>query len=1672
MVVDGVSGDDVAPAAFAGADSAPAINPYAGGSGGGTLAHRIATSYLADMLLGDGRPETDELPVVRVAFQTDPDPVDDIRIEAERDGDRVVVHIAARRKPNFIKSHKKTAELVSTLLDQIDTFGDNEHAYVAVAFAGITNPLREVQQLASLARDDGTEAAFHAQVHRPGRFKSLATRYGHVTGLVLAARPETANGDLRGLVWSLLRRLWVLDFRVESDDELDWVAIGNRLNVLARDGKTGADVRHALHSACATQFDQKGTEVDRSVVRRKVHSVLAPDRGRSPAAWAQLGEEQKSALVAVQHSLAGTLELPRTKLRGEVQAELAAAGVGPGALLITGESGTGKSALTLSAAEGLSAAHDEFEFVALNLRRTRESVAALSSDLGMPLADVLREMSATSRVLVLDAADAALEGRGLLLRELAAAAHEAGVGLALVAADTAVAEVAGTLTGLYPEPRKVDVPGLDDLELKVVGFKVPALAGALRNLPSKSLYRRFVVVDLLARTGATVSTALDDWGCLELIWNELIGRTVPGKSSGEARTQALLALSEDALRLPAAERTYPPPEPSAIEDLRADLLVAPRNLTKRGSEFAHDEVRRFATAIRLAQADSLTDTLQMSGPVRWAMSAAKLACEGKLAAAPDPDAEFAALVAKFDALGEVSAVRWKDVPLEAALEMPNAFALLNNMLRADPDRADDLLATFVRVVSVHHRHNEMIDVTRGEPVARLLVQEDDEPWDRENDAFYLLLEWLNSAILEHRPAGNPARIALRESLLEHWHAHHTPKAIREAEAAETETVYNIFHGYTTRRRPMRTLSYRITQERYVQLLALLGPDIDEDVRTCLREIADDSPSHLQPAVDFPWSAWGLALHDPHFLLELTDAYYIEREARGHRRFTGIRDHQIGGMSRRGLSYWGYGPFWVMTQWCEPSDWIPVMNRMLNHAANIRCRSDDDPGSVDDGSTFILKIDGTERAYVGDTAIWSWYRGNGNGPYPCMSALQAVERWVDRMVAEGVALKDIASHLLNGCENLAMPGLIVGALIRHIDKNPDALVPYLREPLVWQFDSIRVNTDAVGLMRATDEGIANPGRRTWYVRDVAGLMVVGADAERRIELKELGEQLVANASRFDASETTVRGWAASLDATNMRTEPVDGGQVRVTFEQPAELEAEVAPMRAEWARYNSLLGIQNKYWIPARRKSETWTPPTPDEIAEDLAQAKELYEDPPSFAGTDPLLAGAYVAAAAVKAAASGHPEAFGDNATFAITTVLGVLNHYADSGEDAEDSLAFENDLGTRGAAAAAVPLLLMPALADQIRAAGATEDDVAAAAATLGPFASAEACLQFARSFDAIWAHPCTGDPCIHATAYQWAIDLARVCEIGEFDESLQYNPRMYIEGDVVARVPQIHPGQLDTPRLSATIRALGRASSSPACVADAAHRDLAILLGSQATAMVHQESADGGPFFIDGHGAQTISAARALLQNRTHSDAPEDLLLTYLTTLAPDTHLLSGFLRDLAAVGAETQELADAAAEVWPAVITHVLDQAELHRSNYDTHQAFNDYALSHLLPNLDGAPEGQHNELGRGPFSWVNADEIAEFIPRWLPWAAGRSACLLELIRFLRQLPVERQVTDGLQWIADLCTSNPGKQLATYAPMDEWLVEIKVEADARGAGEEWLRLVDRLVYLGNKTLAGYSR
>ena len=192
---------------------------------------------------------------------------------------------------------------------------------------------------------------------------------------------------------------------------------------------------------------------------------------------------------------------------------------------------------------------------------------------------------------------------------------------------------------------------------------------------------------------------------------------------------------------------------------------------------------------------------------------------------------------------------------------------------------------------------------------------------------------------------------------------------------------------------------------------MLGPDLVEAGEAILRRVANDAPSWLAPAVEEFLTGQALAMDSPGLLAELTTAYYLDDEFDEQLRHGyGVRHHRSMGMSVP-QSAWYRGPFISLFR-SDFSNGVRVLNRLLNHAARARAKS---MARLDHGYRSLeavsirnykhdLNVSGTRQVYVGDEHVWFWYRGTGVGPYPCMSALQALERQCDELVKIGIPLK--------------------------------------------------------------------------------------------------------------------------------------------------------------------------------------------------------------------------------------------------------------------------------------------------------------------------------------------------------------------------------------------------------------------------------------------------------------------------------------------------------------------------------------------------------------------------------------------------------------------------------------------------------------------------------------------
>lgn len=1160
-------------------------SPYATGGGGVTFAQRVAVTYLESMLTGSRRVEMQEFPVASISFQTGPShPVDDLLLVA---GDREVeLAIACRATPHFVPSDLSTVKLVKSLLSEMT---EHPQVYVAVAVAGWKAEWEQVNKLCDIARTNSDVDAFQNAMESDGRWlNDVRKRLSFLHKMVAAASDDELNeAQTKHLTWTLLTRLRILGFKLQSPNEADWTALATSLDSIAASDGGGAELRDRL-AVLAAGYDSMGGVVDLNLLRSQTHLLIdAPTtRTRQPAEV--LEQYRTIARSAVRGALGPDtdgsvpLSLPFTQRRSDLADQIRKVASGQNALVVSGSSGTGKSSLVLSTLSDLET--DEpgvFESIILNFRELPDTAAELQHVLGAPLGQVMAELSAPNRVLVIDAADAAAERSSGLLRDILIAAANAKVGVVAVAADPASQFVREQVELNCHQPAVTfEVGPLGDDELAQVAQQFPLLRALLHGLAATSLLRRLVVLDLLSRTGLELNASMSEWECLDVIWRQVVrGDGRPTGGSPQAREEVLVRLAAAALTGSAApDGAF---DAEAVDALRKDHLLAPANLYSPWPQFSHDEVRRYATAIHLIRSGQIVDTLRTAGIPRWALSAVTLACKGHLV---DPtrraEVSFQRLVTSFKEVATTHGSRWADVPIEAVLETPAAFTCLKSAIESTA--LDLQLADVLRVVQQRVSFDGFVHPVLGAPVVRYLIDHE-EPWHVSKQAFEVLTSWLQSLVLASEPHGHGLRQTLRERLFAHW-----------SQFPREEITEDGIPGLVPARR-RRVLNYKLTDDEFVEVLALLGPDTDTRIESCLRTLADEEPAFLAPAVDLPYSAMGLAQYNPELLATLLEAYYIDKEegSRWSQLNDGIRAHQ-GRWAGLGspLAAHYLGGFAQLFRTAKLTTSARVLNRILNHAARIRVdaparphrpvdtlESSAEPAGIDDSQDqsfgITLNLTGASGMYFGDGAVWSWYRGTSVGPYPCISALQAMERLAERLLEAGVGGDLIAEYLLRDCENLAIPGLLYGLFVRNLEKTSTLLDSFLKEPAIWQLEFSRVTGEFSGL-KGSSEGLAHPERRQWTPREVCIWLMTHGDDERRLELRGIGEQLVANGVQQGTTAERVLNWAANLDESRYQVTK-DGEKFYLNIVPPPEVIAAQEELAAQESHVQTVLRLQNRYW---------------------------------------------------------------------------------------------------------------------------------------------------------------------------------------------------------------------------------------------------------------------------------------------------------------------------------------------------------------------------------------------------------------------------------------------------------------------------------------------------------------
>lgn len=1688
-------------------------SPYSTGGGGVTLEHRFGALFLARMLAGTVMPELRDRTVSSVAFQQVPSsPVDDLVLSADSDvaPRKVRLSIACRRRPQLTQGNAKTKVLFQRLVsaDVASVDSDDVEDRIGIAVAGPQGPAREVAELADLARNQPDADSFFTLIYGSGQFgKPLKNRLTHLRRLVaqaqVAVEPNGFTAEER--CWSLLTKLYIFEPDIEPPNEQSWGDLAGILQPLSRDQTLASSIalRNELHGL-ATGYAQTTAVVSPAVLRRRLHSSIDPVAHRRTEGWRRLELLDQEARASVRRTLSNgegePLRLPRTDARAGLLRALQCA---EGDLLIHGESGVGKSAAVLDATER-DALDAGWQVISVNLRQLPDSPLELTSGLSQPFEVLLDDLTAPRRLLVIDGADAAVEDRRELFLHLVRSARASNVMVVAVAATEGSALVREVMADDdHPAGDHLIGPLTDD-EIDEIVSHLPELARIATDPKSRELLRRLIVVDLLARAGDP-GASLSASAALQHVWQQLVRDGERGEHGlPDRREQVMLQLAAHALEPGDVDPLLLTLDGDALVGLRRSGLLRPPSALpwERVPEFTHDLIRSYAVARRLLGERDPAAALNAVGSPRWALPAARLACQILL---EQPDApghpaagRLAQLQRDFDALAQSGhGVRWSDVPTEATLVVGDPRQILNDAWPSWLADDDAGIHRLLRVLDIRHQPNGRLDAIVAEPVVAKLLDAGTPPQLSE-EVDTLLQNWLTTLVMRRTPAGQPTRANLATAIIDRCTTNQHELGRLEAEqqarlaarspedvAADNErrARSSALMAFTTsqrrriERRTQRRRAYTWISDSLITQLALLGADLGSDGEAVLRQIAEDDPYEIRHAVEPVLAGHALAQYDPDLLSDLVRSYYIDEDAHDEDDFGGlhgygIRDHSFGGFGPLAAYY--RGPFIAMFR-ANYSAGVRCLNQMLNHAARQRVRVltsprwDDHPVPDESDYGCDLSIGDESRRFWGDGNVWLWYRGTGVGPYPCMSALQALELVTDEIITQtDVRAADIVPFLLAGAQNLAMAALALGVLVRHLESAGEALDAFLVEPDIWQLEFSRATHEHSGL-GASVPGVASPERRSWTLREVAMMLTLRADPERASRLVELGEQLVANATSQLGSGNSpsvrehlasVRGWADALNRD--RYEIIEeGGQILIQQTVNPEIEAVLGETNADLRRENKAMGLLNRH---GHIRDNGHRPPdlTSQEISTDLATAQDLVSNPPAhgFGAFEEAPIG--VAASAIELGLIRGVHVAESDLRWSASLILEIAAMVAEHPNNGfDDSLT---SLGQERPAAQALPFLLLPAAAELRRSLGIDTADERARLVQLNRAvawgAPNEARLAYARAMDALWASPCGefDGRCHHEVAVEIVDSTYRDCVIGPWDSDGQRRTLVQLEPPYLEHLAAVPGEDLIVRRLSAAIRALGAAAMTGTCQQSRIEDILASLLDAHRRAML---SLEHGYHHSD---SDSLIAARAVLwQASTGRDEP---LLDHVAGYLHHHWALTEALRAIGAAAEEQPDAAEAARRLWPSLMDKVLDAAEAHPDRFTTDR-LSDNALSQLLPNAAYQFGYLTAEASGDPASWRALLDWSPQVERWLPHVVGDRQSIDALVIGVRELEVSDQVDAGLLWIERIVGDGGNGAANTYI-LPEWLRERQAELRTPEQRARWQRLIDVLVTSGDTRVA----
>ena len=716
------------------------------------------------------------------------------------------------------------------------------------------------------------------------------------------------------------------------------------------------------------------------------------------------------------------------------------------------------------------------------------------------------------------------------------------------------------------------------------------------------------------------------------------------------------------------------------------------------------------------------------------------------------------------------------------------------------------------------------------------------------------------------------------------------------------------------------------------------------------------------------------------------------------------------------------------------------------------------------------------------------------------------------VEEGGKLRSLATRLLRDCHNLAMPGLVVGTLVRHIDLVDDELDDWLSQPELWPLEFSRVAKEMSIHVQGPETKNTRGGElRRWSFREAAASLTANAvfsdDQERVTVLRECGRLLmrrarhaVADVDPDDGSHdheseelTTVAGWASALEAGNYVLRWLDDGIVDIQYQPPASIREAFQVRNAALGRGQQVYRLVQAYILTQAVDRNS----IKEAISDDLRLARSLAEDPPDC-GLDPEVAPAAVAAAGILAHLQESVSLNQDELHWASELIVKCAI------SPRLGPFAFEqtlNSLGADRSVAAVLPALLVLSARDEPGVLPREQVEEALVASSTSLFDEVRQIT--ATALRLVWDSDCTFTTkggqlpsntnlhggmkgvlvkaarrvwhaifgsvadevvCIHKIALDaTGVDI-RDRHLGTYGYEGQRAPSL-LGGPIPETTGEAVPDAPMISHLVAPIIASGDAAASLCCVRDTARELFGAFLEAYSLGAILWAERD---YDRNGH----IHIARVLFSYAASGES--SYLIKCLQAYAGHPVVLYELLYDLCELATYDDKLRASLPVVWPFAMATLFDEFDAGAYPHDDRRD-SSRAISQMLPHpvLSLTDRDSKASIDNANSDWIDPDLLAGLVARWIPLARGSPECVDALVALVRTGAPTWQASIGLGWVNNLIEGS-FKQIAGQSfYLTDWLQDLRSAGhlDAR-ASTTAQQIVDGLAMHGDMRAVALQR